>query len=190
MEKGLVLKEMQVLPTALSSIMERLIDRGTDRTAQMLGIAPQVKVNLTLIRFKANRSDLPRGLETQGCRKQQVGVHPLQALNEVDEGLLGYANFHTKRKSAEKTAEAVVALWREIPAIGVPGLSMRVPTALGSWSHNCWNTAISPLMIRIGLVDALTNVCFLWLMGMPHPTSLLRDFQGRHTGIWVGYGIG
>jgi hypothetical protein len=66
MEKGLVLTEMQGLPTALSSIMERLIDRGTDRTAQTLGIAPQVKVYLTLIRFKANRSDLPRGLETQG----------------------------------------------------------------------------------------------------------------------------
>jgi hypothetical protein len=66
MQKSLVLKEMQMLPSLLRPIMDRMLRMGAGRTVQTLRVTGQIKVNLTLLRRKAVIRHLLRGLETQG----------------------------------------------------------------------------------------------------------------------------
>jgi hypothetical protein len=75
MQKGLELKEMQMLPGSLNPIMNRLFRLVTGWTAQAFGLAGQIKMNLALFRFKADIRHLPRRLKTQGGCKQQIGIH-------------------------------------------------------------------------------------------------------------------
>jgi hypothetical protein len=70
MQKRPVLKEMQVLPSALLPIMNPLINSPANRTTQPLLLTNQVKVNLTLIRLKPNILHPPRRLQAQRYRKQ------------------------------------------------------------------------------------------------------------------------
>jgi hypothetical protein len=75
MQKSLVLKEMQMLPSLLHPVMNRLIRLVTGWTAQAFGLAGQIKMNLALLRFKADIRHLPRRLKTQGGCEQQIGIH-------------------------------------------------------------------------------------------------------------------
>ena len=100
--KGLVLKEMKMLPGALGSIMNRLIPLRTSRTSQAFDLTGEIKVDLSLIRLKANIRYFPRLLETQGGRKRGLSIPWDSKLIEGSEGPLEYANSHSKRKSAHK----------------------------------------------------------------------------------------
>jgi hypothetical protein len=75
MQKGLVLREMQMLPSLLRPIMDRLIRTGTGGTVQPLRLKGQIKVNGPLLGLKADIRHLPRRLETQGGCEQQRGIH-------------------------------------------------------------------------------------------------------------------
>jgi hypothetical protein len=100
MQEGLELEKMQVPPGPLYAIMDRLIGPATGRTPQTFGIASAVEVALSLIGCKANPGNLPGFLETgSGCKKRR-SIHVGNDLNAGSIELLGYANFHPKRKSA------------------------------------------------------------------------------------------
>jgi hypothetical protein len=103
MEKGLVLEKMQVLPTPGLPIMNRLIGGVTNRAVQPAAGAGEIEVNLPLVGFKANRGHLPGRLKTQGRREQQIGFHGPHNLSDIHEESSDYADFHTERKSAEKS---------------------------------------------------------------------------------------
>lgn len=98
MEKGHVLEKVQVLPGLLCSIMNRLLSFSEGRTAQSLGVAGKVKMDLTLFRFKTNFGDIQGGLKTEGGGKKRGGFHADNHLNADSYGPPGYANFHSKRK--------------------------------------------------------------------------------------------
>lgn len=75
MQKCFVLEEMRMLPGPRNPIMNRLIRLVTGWTAQAFGLAGQIKMNLALLRFKADIRHLPWRLKTQGGCEQQIGIH-------------------------------------------------------------------------------------------------------------------
>ena len=77
MQKSLVLKEMQVLPGSLGSIMNRLIGLRTDRTAQAFHFTGKIKMNLSFLRLKPDVGNCPGLLETQGGGKEGCRFHAL-----------------------------------------------------------------------------------------------------------------
>ena len=64
MQKGLVLKEMQVLPGPLNAIMNGLVSMPAGRTFQSLGGAGQIEMTLALFWLKTNLRNRPRFLKT------------------------------------------------------------------------------------------------------------------------------
>jgi hypothetical protein len=101
MQKGFELEKVKVLPSPLRSIMNRLVSRRAGRTTQSLGVTSKIKVDLSLIRLETNLSNFPGILKTQGGREKRCGIHARNHLNAGSKGPSGYADFHSKRKSAE-----------------------------------------------------------------------------------------
>lgn len=66
---------MQVLPSALQPVMDRLFLLATTRTRQALLSANQVEVDFPLLRFEADVLHLPRRLQSQSNGKQIGRFH-------------------------------------------------------------------------------------------------------------------
>ena len=102
MKEGLELEKVKVLPSPLSPIMNRLITRSANWAPQSFGITSEIKVDLSLFRLETNLIDLPRILKTQRRGEEGSGIHGRNHLNPGPKDPLGYADFHSKRKSAQK----------------------------------------------------------------------------------------
>ena len=100
MKEGLELEKVKVLPSPLSPIMNRLITRSANWAPQSFGITSEIKVDLSLFRLETNLIDLPRILKAQRCGEEGRGIHGRNDLNPGPKDPLGYADFHSKRKSA------------------------------------------------------------------------------------------
>lgn len=74
-DEGLVLKEVEMLPSTGLPVMDRLINFPTDRTRKTFLTANYIKVNLSLIGIEPNIIDFPRSSKPKGSSKQVCRIH-------------------------------------------------------------------------------------------------------------------
>src|SRR5690606_36463600 len=73
-DEGLELEEVQVLPTALDPVMDRLVRRSAGRTPQPLRLALDGEADRALRPPEIHRSDRPRRTQAQSLREERF--HP------------------------------------------------------------------------------------------------------------------